>query len=88
MGKTTVDTEALGTAANALSTYISEINADIAKMKDAAVDCSDNMGNDAYSQKAISQLNECTQKLSKAIAEAESLRKAILKKKSDIESSI
>ncbi len=88
MSKTTVDTESLQAAANALAAYISEINSDIAKMKDAAIDCSDNMGNDAYSQKAIAQLAECTKKLSIAISEAEALRKAILKKKKDIEDSL
>lgn len=88
MSGVTVDTEALQEAANALSKYISSINEDIAKMRDAAIDCCDNMDNDAYSQKAIYQLAECTQKLQKAIGEAESLRKAILRKKQEIEDSL
>lgn len=88
MSKTAVDTECLQAAANALAVYISEINSSIAKMKDAAIDCGDNMENDAYSQKAIAQLAECTKKLSTAISEAEALRNAILKKKKDIEDSL
>ena len=43
-----VDTEALGKAASALGTYIANVQNSIQKMKDAATDCSDNMGSDVY----------------------------------------
>ena len=60
MASVTVDTEALGQASSALSTYIEEVQGNINKMKDAATDCADNMGNDVYSKNAISKLQECT----------------------------
>ncbi len=87
MANKTVDTEALGQAANALSTYIEAVQNNIQKMKDAATDCSDNMGSDVYSQKAISKLEACVKDLSKTMTEASELRKKILDKKKQIEDS-
>ena len=83
-----VDTEALGMAAAALGTYISNVQNSIPKMKDAAVDCSDNMGSDVYSRQAIQKLQDCSKALSKTIHEADSLRKTILSKKREIEDSV
>lgn len=82
-----VDTEALGQAAIALGTYIADIKSNIQKMKDAAQDCSDNMGSDIYSRKAIANLQNCSKELSKTISAAEDLRKKILAKKKQIEDS-
>lgn len=85
MAGKTVDTESLGQAAVALGTYISDVKSNIQKMKDAAQDCSDNMGSDVYSKNAIAKLGECAKELSKTIAEAENLRSKILAKKRQIE---
>lgn len=87
MASNTVDTESLGQAANALGVYIGEVQDDIQKMRDAATDCSDNMGSDVYSQKAIAKLGDCIKTLSATIQEAQSLRTTILKKKQQIEES-
>ena len=46
MASKNVDSEALLQAANALSIYIDEVRNNIQRMKDAATDCSDNMGSD------------------------------------------
>ena len=87
MGSNTVDTEALGQAANALGVYIGEVQGNIQKMRDAAIDCSDKMGSDVYSQKAIAKLGNCIKALNVTIQEAESLKATILKKKQQIEES-
>ena len=87
MAMNTVDAEALAQAAAALSTYIGNLKENIQKMKDAATDCSDNMGSDVYSQKAITKLQGCISGLSKSLQEAENLRKKILIKKKQIEES-
>lgn len=83
----TVDTESLGQAANALGVYIGEVQDNIQKMKDAATDCSDNMGSDVYSQKAIAKLGDCIKSLNATIQEAQALQQTILKKKQQIEES-
>ena len=57
-------------------------------MKDAATDCSDNMGSDVYSGKAIEKLQVCTKELSRNMEQAAVLQKAILKKKREIEESL
>ena len=88
MAGKTADSEAVGQAANALGKYIDEMNNNIQKMKDAATDCSDNMGSDAYSQKAIAKLGDCIKSLSTTIKEAETLQKTILQKKRQIEDSL
>ena len=87
MAGKTVDTESLGQAAAALGTYIADVKSNIQKMKDAAQDCSDNMGSDVYSANAITKLQACVKELSKTIAGAEDLRKKILAKKKQIEDS-
>ena len=88
MAGKTVDTESLGQAAAALGTYIADVKSNIKKMNDAAQDCSDNMGNDIYSKKAIANLQTCAKELSKTISNAEDLRKKILAKKKQIEDSV
>lgn len=87
MASKTVDTEALGQAANALRTYVGEVQDNIRKMQDAATDCADNMGNDVYSQNAIKKLQECTTEVSKTITQANELMGKILAKKRQIEES-
>lgn len=87
MAGKTVDTDALNQAASALSTYISEVQQNIRKMQDAATDCSDNMGNDVYSQNAIRKLEDCVKEVSKTIAQANELMRRILAKKRQIEDS-
>lgn len=87
MAGITVETEALEQAANALSVYISEVQSNISKMQDAATDCSDNMGSDVYSRKAIEKLSDCAKELSKSIQKAEELRSKILAQKRKIEDS-
>lgn len=84
MGKNT-STEALGTVAAALEWYISDMNVNIQKMKDAARDCSDNMGSDRYSANAIADLEECIKKLSQAMEDAEETRRRIIETKNTIE---
>ena len=88
MAGKTVDTESLGQAAAALGTYIADVKSNIQKMNDAAQDCSDNMGSDVYSQKAIANLQTCAKELSKTISSAEDLRKKILAKKKQIVDSV
>ena len=88
MAGKTGDTESLGQAAVALGTYIADVKSNIQKMNDAAQDCSDNMGSDVYSKKAIANLQTCAKELSKTIAGAEELRKKILAKKKQIEDSV
>ncbi len=83
-----VDSEALGQAAAALKTYINEIQNNIQKLEDAATDCSDNMGADEYSKKAIQKMSDCAKDLSKTIKEADDLQKRILTKKCQIEDSV
>ena len=85
MANITVDTEALGQAAQALSAYIDEVQKNIQKMKDAATDCSDNMGSDVYSKDAITKLEGCAKELQKTLTEASELRTKILNKKREIE---
>ena len=87
MASNTVDTESLGQAANALGVYIGAVQENIQKMRDAATDCSDNMGSDVYSQKAIAKLGDCIKALSATIQEAQSLKATILRKKQQIEES-
>lgn len=77
MAYNNVDTEALREVVAALEVYITDMNGYIAQMKDAAQDCSDNMGSDRYSAKAIDNLDECVVKLEQAMEDAEELRQAI-----------
>ena len=61
------------------------MNVNIQKMKDAARDCSDNMGSDKYSANAIADLEECIKKLSQAMEDAEETRRRIIETKNTIE---
>lgn len=88
MAGITVDTESLGQAVSALGSYITDVRTNIQKLRDAAQDCSDNMGSDLYSKNAISKLEACASELSKTIAEAEELQRKIIAKKTEIENSI
>lgn len=85
MNNQNVDTEALEQAAVALSRYISEVTECIHKMKDAAIDCSDNMGSDVISRRNIEELNDSLRRLEPAVREAAELRAVILDKKLEIE---
>ena len=87
VSSSTVDTESLGQAANALGAYIGEIQEIRQKMIAAATDCSDNMSSDVYSLKAISKLLRCIKNLDATIQEAQTLQQTILKKKQQIEES-
>lgn len=87
MSGKTVDTEALKQAAAALGTYISEVGNSVRKMGDAAQDCSDNMGNDVYSQRAIAKLQSCRAALGKTMSQASELRNKIMAKLREIEES-
>ena len=80
-----VDVEALRQVVSLLGTYISDVNQDVLKMQDAAVDCGDNMGNDELSNLAIKKLEECVKDLSKITKEAEELKKKIIKEIKRIE---
>ena len=59
MSDRNVSTDALRTAARALTEYMNAVNDDLEKMHDAVIDCSDNMAHDVYSQKAIIKVEEC-----------------------------
>ncbi len=85
MGKGNTETNALGTVAAALERYISDMNMNMQKMKDAARDCSDNMGSDKYSANAIADLEECIKKLGQAMEDAEEIRRRIIETKNTIE---
>jgi len=79
-----VSPEALERVAKALGTYEESLREITGKMKQAAKDCNDNLGNDALSAQAISQLEFSVQKLYAAAVEAAELRSKISKKASDI----
>ena len=87
VSSSTVDTESLGQAANALGAYIGEIQEIRQKMIAAATDCSDNMSSDVYSQKASAKLGDCIKSLNATLQEAQALQQTILKKKQQIEES-
>lgn len=87
MAGKTVDTEALQRASVALQKYIGKIEFSINTLNSAAQDCSDNMGSDVYSQKALEQLEKCITDIQKSITKAEAVRKSISKKKAEIENS-
>ncbi len=88
MSVVTLDIEALEQAANSLSSYIEDIQVNIKIMKEAALDCVDNMESDAFSKTAIAQLEKCIAKLLYNLADAEDLKQKILVKKIEIEKSI
>lgn len=82
-GSVTVDTEAMEATIQALSVYIDDISGTISRMKDAAQDCSDNMGNDIISQKNIGRLELCIEQLSATLVKAEELKRKIAKELSE-----
>lgn len=55
MAGTTVDTDSLQRANVALQKYIGDVQYNINRLRSSAKDCSDNMGSDVYSQKAVRQ---------------------------------
>lgn len=85
MANNTVDTDSLNYAAVALNSYINDVSADLQKMRDAAVDCHDNMGQDKLSQKAIEKLGDCISKMQKTLDFASELKRRILETKKRIE---
>ena len=87
MAGKTVDIDSLQHASIALQKYIGRIQYCINRLNSAAQDCSDNMGSDVYSSKAISYLGGCTKEISLAIKEAEDIQKRIQKKIREIEES-
>ena len=72
-----LDTEALQQVANALGNYITNVNQNIKRMEDAAIDCRDNMGSDDISKKSIEKLEASTVSLKVAMREAEELKKEL-----------
>ena len=76
-GRRNVETDSLLEVNRAIAKYISQLREGIGKMRDAAIDCSDNMGSDAISQKNIEELEDCLKKLSATIPEAEDAMKVI-----------
>ena len=87
MSGKTVDTEALERANIALQKYIGKVQFGINYLQNAAQDCTDNMGSDVYSQKAVQQLEFCLKDMNSAITKAEEVRQNILRKKREIEDS-
>lgn len=83
-----VSTEALEDVAAALERYTSEMNNHVQKMKDAARDCSDNMGSDRYSAMAIEDLENCVKQLEESMYDAEGIRRAIIETIEEIERKI
>ena len=86
-GNSMLETDDLRAAAQALQTYIDDVQTDIQTMNKAATECIDNMGSDQYSTRAALQLQDCAQSLSKTIEEAESLREKILRRAEETEDS-
>ncbi len=78
MAYNNVDTEALREVVAALTEYTTDMNGYIAQMRDAAQDCSDNMGSDRYCAKAIENLDDCIDNLKGAMEYAEEIRRAII----------
>lgn len=87
MSERTVDTSAFEQAASALNAYIVDVQGNMYKMRDAAIDCSDNMGNDVYSRKAIDRVQDCVKELSDAISRANELIGRLRAKVTQIENS-
>ena len=66
--------ESLREVSKALGEYISDVNLNLKKMNDAAIDCHDNMEKDEFSKKAIGHLTECVEQLKGSIDRADELR--------------
>lgn len=87
MAGTTVDTDSLQRANAALQKYIGDVQYNINRLRSSAKDCSDNMGSDVYSQKAVQQLESSLKDMGQAIGEAEAVRQKIIRKIKGIEDS-
>ena len=87
MSGTTVEIESLQRANIALQKYVGAVQYNINRLQSSAKDCSDNMGSDVYSQKAVQQLESSLKEMGKAVKAAEDVRKKILRKIRDIEDS-
>ena len=87
MSGKTVDTDALERANIALQKYIGTVQFGINYLQNAAQDCTDNMGSDVYSQKAVQQLEFCLKDMNSAIKKAEEVRQKIMRKQREIEDS-
>ena len=70
MGNTYLEIEDLEMAATALQEYIDDVQANIDVMKRAASDCSDNLGSDVFSARAVAQVEECAASLSGTLEQA------------------
>ena len=68
------NTESLRTVSKALETYMEEVNHNIDKMRDAAIDCHDNMDHDDVSEEAIKNFENCANELKKSMNKAEELK--------------
>lgn len=88
MSKKTVEIDALQAAADALDTYIEDITQCVQKMKDAALDCHDNLDNSKTTQDAITSLEESIKEILASCPKAEDLKKKILEKKRRIEETL
>ena len=78
MAQKTVETQSLKLAAEGLEKYILEVQESIKQMKNAAIDCSDNLDHDVYTTRAINDLEECVVELNKGLEEAKNLREKII----------
>lgn len=87
MSGKTVDTEALERANIALQKYIGKVQYGINSLQNSARDCTDNMGSDVYSQRAVQLLESCIKEIKQSITKAEEVRQKILRKKREIEDS-
>lgn len=84
MGNTYLDDEDFEMAAAALQEYIDDVQANVDIMKRAAADCSDNLGSDVFSARAVAQVEECAASLSGTLVQAGELRALLLKKAQEI----
>lgn len=84
MSNTYLDDEDLEMAAAALQEYIDDVQSNIDIMKRAATDCSDNLGSDVFSARAVTQVEECAAKLSGTLEQAAELKARILAKAQEI----
>ncbi|MBQ1523896.1 MAG: hypothetical protein II499_08765 [Firmicutes bacterium] len=88
MAGKTIDTEALRSVRTALRTYRSAVMSDVKKMRDAAKDCRDNLGNDEYSKRTVADLNDSLKDILAAIEKADELEQKITKKIGELEGGV
>lgn len=84
MSVKTVDDEALTKANIALQKYIGSISDCINNLQSVAKDCSDNMGKDVYSKRAIEELQKCINDIRISMKQAEEVRQKIIRKHREI----